>query len=334
MKKYLLLVSCSFLFVTQSYAKDSINHLQKLKEMYVERFNTIDENQDGLIDKNEYLSFQFEDLRTNILVSNGFDDLDLTEDKISKDATNKEEKTKSENEENKEDNKEKIKTLDDFTATLEEMANFDIDFDEELSLDKDEFLEKPRLTKEDFLPISDENEKKEKPSTKDDLIEDKELDELIKTTQNQLDSVGLGSVLAPETKTTQEETPKEDTTKETPKEDIAKKQEEAFLQMLDENRKSLPKKIDEITTWTDINYKDNLVTYIYQADVDTSVFSAEDLALLRESIKTDACHPIYKQQCPKLLPLITEQGKEIKIQYMDNKNIEISYCELNKTTCQ
>ena len=103
--------------------------------------------------------------------------------------------------------------------------------------------------------------------------------------------------------------------------------------MLDAVKKTLPQKIDEVTTWTDILYENGIISYIYQADVDISLFSEEEKQILKDSIKSEACEEIFKSVCPQVLPVFIENGTNMTVKYIDKNNKEISFCELNKETC-
>jgi len=104
--------------------------------------------------------------------------------------------------------------------------------------------------------------------------------------------------------------------------------------MLDAIRKNLPKKIDEITSWIDIEYKDNLISYIYQADVDMASYSDEEKTALQNSIKEEACVQAYTDMCPKVKPMFIDEGINMRIKYLDKNKQEINSCEFNKETCQ
>ena len=112
------------------------------------------------------------------------------------------------------------------------------------------------------------------------------------------------------------------------------KQEKEILSMMSVIKKTLPKKIDDITSWVDIEYKDKIVSYIYKADVDTSVFSSDDKQKLGESIKNEACLSAYTAMCPKIKPMFIDEGINMQIRYVDKNDEELSSCEFNKTTCK
>ena len=372
MRKSLLLLSCSFLFITQAYAAesdpildDASEHLKLVKEAYIKKFEQMDANKDSFIDKDEYLKYQFETMREVVLTTSGFEDikeapapkkLEVVEDNNDiYDILDKEEVVV------KKENKtpEKAKTLNDFSATLEEMASFDLDFDEELSATEEQ--NKKRLTKEDVMPdmseevISEEvvPDEPEKEETLDEasayidelLKEDEELNELISKTEKQLEEA---KQLAPASKTTlkkkisdikpQDQSSKEVLTKTQAVANTITTQdatkEEKINKLIEESKKNLPQKIDDITTCTDIFYKDNMIIYNYSVNMDISVFPEEELTMLKEHIKTEACLPIYKEKCPEIAPVFIKEGTNVKINYIDKNGKDISYCELNSTTCQ
>ena len=128
---------------------------------------------------------------------------------------------------------------------------------------------------------------------------------------------------------------------ETPKDDassllnIVKNDKDKEIEdMMSVIKKTLPKKIDEITSWIDIEYKNKVVTYIYKADVDTTKYSKEDLELLANSIQNEACVNAYTTMCPKIKPMFIDAGINMQIRYVDKTDKELSSCEFNETTCK
>ena len=104
-------------------------------------------------------------------------------------------------------------------------------------------------------------------------------------------------------------------------------------EMLSVVKKSLPKKIDDITDWVDIEYKDKVVSYVYKANVDTATFSNDELMILTDSIKNDSCPKAYESMCPKIKPLFIDEGINMRIRYIDVNDKELNFCEFNKETC-
>lgn len=104
--------------------------------------------------------------------------------------------------------------------------------------------------------------------------------------------------------------------------------------MLDTIKKTLPKRIDEITTWTDITYSDGIINYIYQADIDTATYNAEELSVLKDNIQKEACTKAYEEMCPRIKPMFIDNGIDMRIIYLDKNKEDIGSCEFNKETCQ
>lgn len=343
MKKSALLLSCSFLFMAQAYAIDTTtdeasDHLKLIKDAYTKKFEQMDADKNGVVDENEYLKHQFEIMREVVLTKSGFED--IKEAPVPQKIEVEEENITIEEVDSKPapTTSEKPKTLDDFSATLEEMATFDLDFEEELSAEKEQ--DKKRLTKEDVMPdlsepAKDDKIEEYKEETLEDasdsidelLEEDKEIEDLIAKTARQIEEAKnlSNSTPVPSTNINREEV--KVVAKEPTKEDKINK-------LLEDSRKNLPQKIDEITTCTDIFYKNDMIVYNYSVNMDISAFSKDELALLQSHIKTEACLPIYKEKCPEIAPVFINDGTNVKIQYIDKNGKEISYCELNKTTCQ
>ena len=79
-------------------------------------------------------------------------------------------------------------------------------------------------------------------------------------------------------------------------------------------------------------------TVVYNAETGEYICDVtehgQEVVLLKEHIKTEACQPIYKEKCPEIAPVFIKEGINVKINYIDKNGREISYCELNSTTCK
>lgn len=75
MKKYLLLFSVSLAAASagQAQALTAAEQLQATKAIFVADFHKMDDNKDGKLSLEEYLSHQFENFRANIIEAEGFD---------------------------------------------------------------------------------------------------------------------------------------------------------------------------------------------------------------------------------------------------------------------
>lgn len=189
-------------------------------------------------------------------------------------------------------------------SALSDMANYKLEEDDGI---KEETV---RLTKEDVMPES----KAEDPIEELDLSisEEENLRQLIEGT---------------ETKPADEEI-----TAKT--EEVSEKQALPIQLMLDTIKKTLPKKIDEITTWVDIKYANDVIDYIYKAEIETSAYSEDEVKLLKENIQNEACTKAYSDMCPKIKPMFIDKGIDMRIIYLDKADEQISACEFNKTTCK
>lgn len=297
MKKYLLLAGISLLMANNAMALSADEQVRAMREIFVKEFQKMDDNKDGLVSKQEYLSHQFEDFRANIIEADGFNGL-KKEAKV-KDVI----KDAEEQKETKSNIKEKVEVeLGGISQALKDMAEFDVDFGEIPEID-DELLEEGGssavpLSKEDVMPDMD-FVAQDGDSIKN-LLED------------------------------MQQTMKEQ--KQEKWEDL--KPEDQVELMLNSIRKTLPKKVDDITSWVDVEFADNVVTYVYQADMDLTEFSDEEKKILQDSIKNESCVQAYKDMCEKVKPMFIDQGINMKIQYLDKAKQEINSCELNKENCQ
>ena len=180
-------------------------------------------------------------------------------------------------------------------AALQDMANYELEDDDLLKEDP------VRLTKEDVMPESETEETVDELDLS--ISEEENLRQLMEGVENP------------------------------PVVEETDNQETQIQFMLDTIRKTLPKKIDEITTWTDIRYADNVIDYIYKADIDTAIYSADELKVLKDNIQNEACIRAYSDMCPKIKPMFIDKGIDMRIVYFDKSDDQISACEFNKTTC-
>ena len=297
MKKYLLWGALGLLVANNASALSADEQVRAMRELFVKEFQKMDDNHDGLVSKQEYLAHQFEAFRANIIEADGFNS--LKKEVNVKDVIKEAEEQK----EAKSETKEKVEVeLGGISQALKDMAEFDMDFGEIPEID-DELLEEGGssavpLSKEDVMPDMD-FVAQDSDSIKN-LLED------------------------------MQQTMKEQTHEKW--EDL--KPEVQVELMLNSIRKTLPKKVDDITSWVDVEFADNVVTYVYQADMDLNEFSDEEKKILQDSIKNESCVQAYKDMCEKVKPMFIDQGINMKIQYLDKAKQEINSCELNKENCQ
>ena len=282
--------------------------LAAMKDLFVKEFDKMDNNANGSIHKNEYLYFQFENLRTNIIEAEGFD---KPAQKTSTDIAEKNKEVK----EVKDD-----EALAGGSSALQEMADFDFDLD---------FLGEPKdtapLDVKDFLldeNKEDNTEDKTAETVSDTLADLPELD-LSLSEEESLDNI-IADMDKKENPTPEPTEPEKDPVAE----------EQRITALLESIKKTLPKKIDDITTWTDVTYKENTIAYIYQADVNTSSFSSKEMIALKSSIENEACVNAYYEMCPKIKPAFIDEGINVKIIYQDKTGMEINSCNFNDDTCK
>lgn len=415
MKKYLLLFSVSLAAASagQAQALTAAEQLQATKAIFVADFHKMDDNKDGKLSLEEYLSHQFENFRANIIEAEGFDaavaDKKLPARALAAPAdTAADDKGKEPRDE--------LKSLSDVNSALQEMANYELDFDDDFTFD-DSFSgldeEPKKLTREDVMPAADVLSPDKMASdtdlpssgsslTKEDaaapapdtsvpapdtvtpasdtpaLASDTPAPASAASTKNEASAVSEGAAHSAETDLSVSGEPElpaeldlsvsEDESlksllaeiNETPEEKAAKKaaaeaeakakadaaaaaeqeknaaaeREKQIGFMLDTIKKTLPKKIDEATTWTDIEYKDKAIAYIYEADIDMAAMSAKEKTALQNSIKTEACGKAYQEMCPRLKPMFINDGINVRIRYLDKGKNELGICEFNHDTCR
>lgn len=415
MKKYLLLFSVSLAAASagQAQALTAAEQLQATKAIFVADFHKMDDNKDGKLSLEEYLSHQFENFRANIIEAEGFDaavaDKKLPARALAAPAdTAADDKGKEPRDE--------LKSLSDVNSALQEMANYELDFDDDFTFD-DSFSgldeEPKKLTREDVMPAADVLSPDKMASdtdlpssgsslTKEDAAapasdtvapaldtsvpapdtvtpaSDTPAPASAASTKNEASAVSEGAAHSAETDLSVSGEPElpveldlsvsEDESlksllaeiNETPEEKAAKKaaaeaeakakadaaaaaeqeknaaaeREKQIGFMLDTIKKTLPKKIDEATTWTDIEYKDKAIAYIYEADIDMAAMSAKEKTALQNSIKTEACGKAYQEMCPRLKPMFINDGINVRIRYLDKGKNELGICEFNHDTCR
>ena len=296
MKKYLLwtgLAGFGFLMAHASYALSSEEQVKATKDAFIKEFQKMDTDKDGVISEQEYLSYQFEAFRANIIEAEGFN-APQGEEVVEKTVVTEVKVDKPQVE------------LGGISPALKEMAEFEVDFGELPEVD------------ENALPIVEEKTTTVVLTKEDVMPEEKIIAQETDTIQG---------LLADMQQTVEEEKKAEEKWENL-------KEEDQMELMMNSIRKTLPKKIDDITSWVDISYDNKLISYIYEADVDTKEFSDEEKKMIEDSIKNEACVAAYKDMCPKVKPMFIDQGIEMKIRYLDKNKQEISFCEFNKETCQ
>lgn len=415
MKKYLLLFSVSLAAASagQAQALTAAEQLQATKAIFVADFHKMDDNKDGKLSLEEYLSHQFENFRANIIEAEGFDAA-VADKKLPARATAAPADTAADDK--GKEPRDELKSLSDVNSALQEMANYELDFDDDFTFDDslsglDE--EPKKLTREDVMPAADVLSPEKTASdtdlpssgsslTKEDaaapasdtvapapdtvtpaadtpaFASDTPAPASDASTKNEASAVSEGAAHSAETDLSVSGEPElsaeldlsvsEDESlksllaeiNETPEEKAAKKataeaeakakadaaaaaeqeknaaveREKQIGFMLDTIKKTLPKKIDEATTWTDIEYKDKAIAYIYEADIDMAAMSAKEKTALQNSIKTEACGKAYQEMCPRLKPMFINDGINVRIRYLDKGKNELGICEFNHDTCR
>lgn len=415
MKKYLLLFSVSLAAASagQAQALTAAEQLQATKAIFVADFHKMDDNKDGKLSLEEYLSHQFENFRANIIEAEGFDAA-VADKKLPARASAAPADTATDDK--SKEPRDELKSLSDVNSALQEMANYELDFDDDFTFD-DSFSgldeEPKKLTREDVMPAADVLSPDKMASdtdlpssgsslTKEDAAapasdtvapaldtsvpapdtvtpaSDTPAPASAASTKNEASAVSEGAVHSAETDLSVSGEPElpveldlsvsEDESlksllaeiNETPEEKAAKKaaaeaeakakadaaaaaeqeknaaaeREKQIGFMLDTIKKTLPKKIDEATTWTDIEYKDKAIAYIYEADIDMAAMSAKEKTALQNSIKTEACGKAYQEMCPRLKPMFINDGINVRIRYLDKGKNELGICEFNHDTCR
>lgn len=312
MKKLILLFTCSLFAVSTAKAMDAAGHLNAVKDIFSKEFQKIDQDGNGVISADEYMLYQLESLQESLNAETEKVEATAT---IAAPAAVAEETPQPV--EPQKAAKLNLETMSDTTATLQEMANFSLDSTEDDVAEPNEedeewYLKPEKLTMEDVMPESD-NAVEEAPEIDLSVSEDENLKNVL---------ADMAKAAAPEA-VAEEKTPAE------------VEQDKKQLQlMLDTIKKTLPKKIDNITTWTSIEYQNDQIDYVYKADVDITKFSAAEKNALKENIEKIACAQAYAEMCPTIKSMFIDNGVNMKIRYYDKTNIEISNCTFDKETCK
>ncbi len=296
MKKYLLLISCSILAAQAVIALTADEQLSNMKEMFIKEFQNMDTDKNGEINRDEYLTYQFETFRANIINADGFDkpapaEEKLPQDKVDTDTVSTEATTGEDVE------------LGGASSLVSDMANFKL---EDLEDEADKTVN--TLTKEDVMP-----------------------DDLSLITDDLLATEGEQA----EAQTDSSEASKTEKEADAEAENVSEVDEDAQMnELIKTVQATLPKKIDEITSWTDIQYENKVISYIYTADIDVSEYSPGDYNELVENIQNEACVKANKDMCPKVKSMFIDRGINMKIRYLDKKSTQIGECDFNQNTCQ
>lgn len=315
MKKFILMLSCSVIAANIAHALSASEQMNAMRDIFAREFQKMDVNGDGTLNMEEFLKHQFTEFQNTVSQSEGFE-LPTAETKVQPKQIEEKPAAETTAPEKEKVQAKGLDALSDVSQTLQAMADYDEDLDD--GFDYDAFLADSHTDVAE-PSASPAVEKKAKAETK------KELEEVMPEIDLSIsEEESLQKMLAAEDKPAE------------PQKTAAEKEEQSrqLKFMLDTIKKTLPKKIDDITTWTDIEYKDNAIAYIYQADVDTSKFSETDKKALKNSVEQVACVQAYAEMCPKVKTMFIDEGINMKIRYLDKLENEISVCEFNEETCQ
>lgn len=317
MRKFLLLLSCSLIASQTAQALSVAEQMNAMRDIYVGEFQKIDEDKDGFLNMEEFLKYQFSELRRTLSQSDGFEMPKSDTKNVPSENNNDTQPIEQNNAENQKDIQEKgLEALSAVSLTLQSMADYNEDLDD--GYDYDALLSGDVNTSKESLDsqITDETKDLSKNLTNE-AIDIPEIDLSIS------EEDALKNILEEKVETSAPQ-----------KTEAEKEAQNKHIQfMLNAIKRTLPKKIDEITTWTDIKYQDSTFTYIYKADVDTSKFSDEEKASLKSSIETVACAQAYGQMCASVKTMFIDDGINMRILYLDKAENEISICEFNEHTC-
>ena len=134
------MLSISLLAAGTAQALTAEEQLGAMKEIFLKEFNAMDKNHDGSLSQAEYLSYQFDNFRSNVIEATGFDSGKTDETKVLS-TDNEKTETKADVE------------LGGVSPALKEMAEFDIDLGDDLNLDS----EKSDTTTEIDLSLSEDD---------------------------------------------------------------------------------------------------------------------------------------------------------------------------------
>ncbi|MCM1324683.1 MAG: EF-hand domain-containing protein [Acetobacter sp.] len=319
MKKLVLFLTCSIFAVSTAQAMNTTEYMNAVKDIFSKEFQKIDTDGDGTISAEEYMLHQLESLQKSL----NAETKKVETEAAAVVAEDTEETPEKNIEDEKTEPKENVDPINALAAALggESKLNMDNSVEtspvEEENTEDDEWYLKPeKLTLDDVLP-EDDNAEIEVPEIDLSISEDESLNNIL------ADMAKEEAAAATEPSTPVEKTAAEQ-----------EAERNQLQQMLSAIRKTLPKKIDNITTWTDIQYHDNEIDYIYKADVDTNKFSTAEKSALKENIEKVACNQAYAEMCPTIKTMFIDKGINMKIRYYDKTDIEISYCIFNTETCK
>ena len=104
--------------------------LQATKAIFVADFHKMDDNKDGKLSLEEYLSHQFENFRANIIEAEGFDAA-VADKKLPARASAAPADTAADDK--GKEPRDELKSLSDVNSALQEMANYELDFDDDFT---------------------------------------------------------------------------------------------------------------------------------------------------------------------------------------------------------
>ncbi len=108
--------------------------------------------------------------------------------------------------------------------------------------------------------------------------------------------------------------------------------EDFISKHVDDIKAELPARIDEGTTFFDIERQGDVILYTYRLDLDTSRYAAHRKAMLTTEMRQLMCPDLEKGVCQYMKDVL-DHGFQINSLYQDENGIEIFQCVFMADMC-
>jgi len=161
MRKFMLMFTCSLIATGSAEAFSAADQLKAVQGVFEADFLKMDANSDGVISKDEFMSYQFAALKSSLAGDEGKSEALGASEKSGKALSESKEKAESEPDIEQTEKAQPVrpndagKAIGEVGKTLQELADYDVDLDLDL---EDEAPTVKKLTKADVMPVLDSEE--------------------------------------------------------------------------------------------------------------------------------------------------------------------------------
>lgn len=99
-------------------------------------------------------------------------------------------------------------------------------------------------------------------------------------------------------------------------------------------KKTLPFKVDNTTTWTDVYGTDDEIHYVYRIDMDLQSLSSEQLLMMKPVMEAQICPKVQPAMCGAAKTAILDKGISLLTHYNDKNGNLLAECRFTEMSCR